>query len=113
MKTMMLISLLVMPFMAQAEILNDSLVMEDLDAVVIETQYTDKVVLEEPDFGSRRIERDLAQMKVDTQPNDDEWQGQLVVLKEIPYSYPFLSRHTLQLRVINEIEAEEARKKDQ
>lgn len=70
--------------------------------VVIDSTYVQSVQWEEPSFPSRRAERDLAQMPAEAP--EGEWQGQLAVLKEIPYSYPQLNDRILQLRILGEME---------
>ena len=74
----------------------------------IEQQWFVNLDLEEPVFSSRKFERDLAAYSYDKKPQGLGWQGQLAVVKEIPYSYPWLTHSTLQLRTLNEIEKEES-----
>lgn len=75
--------------------------------VIIDSRFADDLPREEPSFSNRKVERDVARFQVQSGTQEFESLGQLSVLKEIPYSYPQLSRRTLQMRVLNEIEAEE------
>lgn len=76
--------------------------------VVIDNNILDAISYEEPSFSRRANERDIARIEPEIENGDlTSWQGQLVVLKEIPYNYPQLTRHTLELRVLNEIESGE------
>ena len=64
----------------------------------------------EPIFSKSGQTRDIASLnEVSEADVGQPIQGQLEMQKEIPYSYPWMSRHTLELRVLNEIEAEESK----
>lgn len=79
------------------------------DWVVLENQWTNEVTLEDPVFSARASERTLAAFaeEVDDSYQDGDLSGQLSVQKEIPYTYPSLTRRTLQLRTLAEIEEKE------
>ncbi len=94
---------------AQGEILGEQPLSLDSDDVVISAEAFQNLQLEDPVFPSRKFERDVATLNEEVKHQDVEWQGQLAVVKEIPYSYPWLTHTTLQLRTLNEIEAEEAK----
>ncbi len=85
--------------------------MSDENEAVIESEIVDNVTLEEPIFSSRKSERNIAAADVESTTPSVEFQGRLRVVKEIPYSYAWVSHHTMRLRVLAEIEAEEAKKK--
>ncbi len=105
-----LIAAVVFSQSASAEFVGTDLMSDD-NEVVIEPEIVDNVALEEPIFSSRKSERNIAAADVETTPSNREFQGQLRVVKEIPYSYAWVSHQTMQMRVLAEIEAEEAKKK--
>ena len=76
--------------------------------VVIDSTILDNVSHEEPVFSKRGRERDVARTDAAVEPGVYDWQGELVVLSEIPYSYPQLSRGTLEARVLNKIKEQES-----
>lgn len=82
----------------------------DENETVIDSSYYTGLQKEEPVFASMPSARDIASFVPETSSQDLGWQGQLTVLKEIPYSYPAISHHTMQLRVLNEIEQEASKK---
>ncbi len=97
---------------AFAEVGADREVSSSSDHAVIEDQYFAGLSLEEPVFPTRKYERNVARLHGDDSSPDSEWQGQLSVVKEIPYSYPWLSHSTMSLRALNEIEERERNKKE-
>ena len=97
---------------AQADLVSSDILNSPSDEAIIANEYFAQINLEDPVFSSRKFERDVA--KITAQPSSQELeQGQLVVVKEIPYSYAWLSRRTLQLRTLNELEEKEKAQKDQ
>ncbi len=94
----------------QAEFVGAGLVSDENEAV-IEDQFYQDLSLEEPLFSSQKPERGLAGLREDdVAPAPQEWQGQLSVVKEIPYSYAWVSHATMRLRALAEIEEEESKK---
>jgi hypothetical protein len=93
---------------SQAEFVADRNLSSDGSETVIEDQYFISTSMEEPIFANRKRERDLAANPLETSTlASPEWQGELSIQKEIPYSYPWYSHSTMALRVLNEIEQEE------
>ena len=81
------------------------------DDTVIEPKYFELSGLEEPLFVNPNQPRSIAQMAEDLSSAPEmEFQGELAVQKEIPYTYPTISRKWLELRTLNEIEEKEAKK---
>lgn len=80
---------------------------ENRDESVIDMQFVDNVNWEEPVFAGRTEQRDIAEFKEVMEPTEVEWQGQLAVLKEIPYSYPELTRNQLNRQVLGKVDKEE------
>lgn len=107
MKITFLIALmgLIMVQAANAELISP-LVNENSDESVIEIEYLEDISWEEPAFGSRIPQRDIAEFKEAAEAVEFEWQGQLAVLKEIPYSYPELTRSQLQREVLGKVDRE-------
>ena len=110
MKTILFGILSLLVCSAQAEFIDSDDLIGTAEDVIIDNSYVDTVRHEEPSFADRKVEREIANLHTNKTSSEFEWQGQLVVLKEIPYSYPQLSRRTLQLRALNEFEEEEAQK---
>ncbi len=70
------------------------------DQCVIDLLYSENVSWEEASFSSQRRQRDIAGfVKQDKVTVGFQWQGDLVVLDEIPYSYPRVSRSALQKKI--------------
>ncbi len=93
--------------LAQAEFLgSDNFSMDSTDAV-IEEQAFSNIDLEDPVFPPQKGERDIASFTEDTPSAPSEWQGHLEVLKEIPYSDPWLSHASIQQRTLDDYYEEE------
>ncbi len=93
---------------AQAEFVGAEITSDDNEAV-IEPIFFNDLTLEDPVFSSRKSERDIASKENIESLTQREVQGQLRVVKEIPYSFQWVSHQTMQLRVLAEIEEEEAK----
>ena len=108
MKAFSLLVILVFSFSARAELTTTVADSFDHDEVVIENQWTDNVNWEEPSFSPPKPQRDIAYLKeIDASSIDTDWQGDLEVLKEIPYSYPDLSRLTIQMRTLKDFQPDD------
>lgn len=97
---------------AQVDFMQQRGLSSDADEVVLDDSYWADVSFEEPLFSGAKGERDVATL-FDGSSRSEEWQGQLSVVKEVPYSYPWLSHGTMALRVLNAMEAEELEKSQQ
>ena len=97
--------------MAQAEFVQPELTSNDHDTV-IEPTYFEQISQEEPIFTSPNQTRDLASFEEAQYRTPSELQGRLSVVKEIPYSYAWVSHKTMRRRVLAEIEREEAENKN-
>ena len=67
---------------------------------------------QEPIFSNQPRQREVASRgaeETDSESEFFEWAGEIQVLGEIPYTYPSLSRTTLQRRVLAQLEEEEAK----
>jgi hypothetical protein len=95
--------------LAQAEFVESTL-QNDENETVIETHYFTEISQEEPIFPGRKITRDLAVFAEEQYQNPKDMPGRLRVLKEIPYSYAWVSHRTMRLRALAEIEKEESEK---
>ncbi len=70
---------------------------------VIDPLYSENIAWEEASFTSQKKQRDIARVKKEKILNKSQWQDDLDVLDEIPYSYPQVSRSYLQKRVLAEM----------
>ena len=115
MKTLIFLCLILLSHLSLADLVNPELVQED--NVVIDLTYAQDISWEEPMFASPKSERDLASKNQEDNSDrtdhvgDFQMQGQLSVLKEIPYSYPTTSFHYLQQLTLKEMEAESKKNK--
>lgn len=75
------------------------------DNVVLDEMWLPQLGDVEPLFGRQKAERDVASLKKEN-VKFAEWSGQLSVLKEIPYSYPQMTRRSLAAKVLAEMEKE-------
>ena len=94
--------------LAQANDLASPFVVDD--PVVLDETLLPEMGDVEPFFGRRLAERDIASKKNEVPSEASEWQGQLSVLKEIPYSYPYMNSRSLANKVLSEIEESERSK---
>ena len=70
---------------------------------IIDSMYFENIVWEEASFTSRKNQRSLASIKKENNTHEFQWQGDLEVLSEIPYSYPWVSRFWLEKKVLAEM----------
>ncbi len=102
-KRLILVLSFVFPLLVQAD-LNSNLINLNKEEVIIDPAIVEAVAWETPQFPPRKSEIDLTRHIATHESQEGEWQGQLSVLKEIPYSYPQLSDRILQLRTLSELE---------
>lgn len=99
------------PLFAVAD-LTDDIVREpaSMDDVVLDESFLQDNDWSEPTFSSQGRQRDLAAAKSSDGDQHADSIGELAVQREIPFTYPVVTRLTLQHRTLNEIEAQEAKK---
>ncbi len=89
----------------------DGAISMDENETVIEERWLKSNDLEEPHFPERKSERTVSSLYDEQSTETLEWTGHLSVVKEIPFSDPDLSRATVQLRALAELEASEKKNK--
>lgn len=70
---------------------------------VIDPVYSKGIVWEEASFTSQKKQRNIASVKEENTSHEFQWQGNLEVLNEIPYSHPQVSRFWLKKKVLAEM----------
>lgn len=100
---------------AQAEFIQTQLMDSESNEIVIDEQYITGLELEEPVFSSKKQGRNIASLATEetneeTNKHANDTLGQLVVLKEIPYSYPWHSHTQIEEEALAEFEAEQKKK---
>ena len=70
---------------------------------VIDPSYSKNIVWEEASFADQKNQRNPDSIKKDDTVHEFQWQGDIEVLGEIPYSYPRVSRFWLEKKVLREM----------
>ena len=96
---------------SQAEFVNENL-QTDENETVIEKSWFENLNLEEPVFPPSPEQRGIASIEPSRKSHGVDSLGQLEVVKEIPYTYRWVSHHTMRARVLNEIEQDEIKAKE-
>ena len=90
---------------AFAEFLQTGIIQEQSqDQAVIDEIYLQNINFEDPSFSDLPQQRDVASLSEDSATSNTLWQGQLRVAKEIPYSYPQLTRNQVEVEALLELE---------
>ncbi len=114
--TLCFLILIISMNVAKAEfVVKESALPEEGEEVVIDLSYLAGIQFEDPHFSPPQPEREIASAGDDekstfwgSQNNTIEWQGgQIQILKDIPYSYPQLSRNTIEAQVLDELKKEQ------
>lgn len=103
------------PVIAQADLveeLSGTRGLASVEEAIISESFTDKSDWDEPVFSTRGPQRDLASLRnLEASKSDVDWMGELEVQAELPFTYPVYTDTYLEMKTLNEIEAQEARKK--
>lgn len=107
MKYGLILSMMLFSFQTLADMAPEILIQSE-DMVVIEEAFTADLTLEDPVFSSRKSEREVAALiREDVSFQERDLSGELSVQKEIPYSYPSITRHRIEGQVLAELEEKE------
>lgn len=97
-------------------VVKESALTEEGEEVIIDLSFLAGIQFEDPHFSSPQPEREIAGLDGDEEKssfweshsNSIEWQGgQIQILKDIPYSYPQLSRYSIEAQVLDELKKEQ------
>ena len=96
-------------------VVKDSALTEEGEEVVIDLSFLADVQFEDPHFSPPKEEREIASAGEEvkssfwgSRSSNMEWQGgQIQILKDIPYSYPQLSRNAIEAQVLDELKKEQ------
>lgn len=113
MKTLLMIWVTLFSFSAfsQAEFVNENLVTDE-NETVLDSKFFTNLRMEEPIFSKTKGQREIASIEPSRKTPGVDSLGQLEVVKEIPYTYRWVSHRTMQMRVLNELEGEDSKTKE-
>jgi len=97
-------------------VVKESALTEEGEEIVIDLSFLAGIEFEDPHFSPPKLEREIASPSGEEEKSsfgvgknsNVEWQGgQIHILKDIPYSYPQLSRSSIEAQVLEELKKEQ------
>lgn len=100
--------LLITPF-ASADLVEDMARSIASDDVVINDEILSEISWNDPIFSRQGEQRNVASLTDEANDTEGEFIGELSVQREIPFTYPTVTRRWLEQKTLNEIEAKSAK----